>query len=122
MKRFSHDMQITVNKSELILTLVNNKEKHLIKHEQATDKWRLECEAKINEQLAELKETGNIKILSILQHPPENMSSLYQDTIDMLTWHTEDVITLDQEQFAAFIQDKWEWSTHWVMSNSKYLG
>jgi alpha-D-ribose 1-methylphosphonate 5-triphosphate diphosphatase PhnM len=122
MKHFSHDMKITVNKFELIQTLSKNKAKHIIKHEQAMENWRLECESKINEQLNELKKTGSIKILSILQHPPENMSGNYQDTIDMLTWHTEDAVILDQEQFAAFIQDKWEWSTHWAMSNSKYLG
>ena len=122
MTHFSHDMKITVNKFELISTLSKNKEKHLIKHEQAMENWRLECEAKINEQLAELKKTGNIKILSILQHPPENKSGNYQDTIDMLTWHTEDAVILDQEQFAAFIQDQWEWSTHWALSNSEYLG
>lgn len=122
MRNFVHDMTINVNKNELINILTENKNKHIKNRKEAIKNWQLECKERLTKQLTELSETGNIKVLSVLQHPPEDMSSNYQSAIDMLTWHTQDSVTLDQEQFAAFVQDKWEWSSHWTLSNSKYLG
>jgi hypothetical protein len=54
--------------------------------------------------------------------PPQDMTSKYDRVLRMLELETREDIELTDREYAQYVENDWEWSRTWKISNSKYLG
>lgn len=122
MRKFNNDFTVIVDKEVLLKTLRSNLIKHKENFKIAIEGWKQESINKLIETKNLLENNKIPRILAIIDSPPQDMSKDYEQAIQMLEFHSENTMPLDQQQFSAFVQDKWDWSSNWNSSNSKYLG
>ena len=51
---------------------------------------------------------------------PVDMTSEYDEVIQMLELTSDDSITLDQRQFKNYVLDEWNWKGQFITANSTY--
>ena len=119
------DMKVTVNKEELILTIRDNRARHLEQYEDAMNGWR-QTVAEVFEQSVNLAKSGELKRLSdkvaSLLNTPSCHTDQYDKVLVMLKRHTESTIELGATDFDRYVEDNWDWRDHWTFSNTQYLG
>lgn len=114
------ELTIQVSKAELMRALKENRDKHGAAFEKAKAGYikltRRELEAGL-----EKLDRGEMIHRILTNMPPEDHTSDYDDAIDMMTWSTDNVIELTQQQFKQYVKDDWGWKDTWVTSNTQYL-
>ena len=130
---------VKVSRSKLISILEENKAKHKevvaeateefkrkqselwIKHSEVLQKLgtRLQTEDELVD-LIELQRmqsaSGNFKQLPV----PQDNTEEYDRVIGMLQMATENEVELTIEDYARYVEDKWDWKRSWALHNSIY--
>jgi hypothetical protein len=119
------DLEITVNKSDLVKKLVINRDKHLKAYEKTRLGWESALRKELAGMLSELNKTHTIKIkpggyISISNQKPQHYLDSYDEAIDMLKYGNDETITLNAEQYQRYIKDNWGWSGAFAATNSTY--
>jgi hypothetical protein len=52
---------------------------------------------------------------------PDNHYTDYTDVLDQLEWDIQDEVELDQYEFIAYVQDRWDWRDQWFGANAGYI-
>lgn len=79
-----------------------------------TEKLRFAYESA---QLAEPAEAVKIEVEF---KPPQDHRSDYTDAIDMLTYSSDQDISLDQESFKAYVKNEWTWTRNFRELSASY--
>jgi len=114
---------ITVSKTKLIDILKKNREDHIAIHKEANEAFKTKLADVLGELLQDVSE-GKIpddyqrQIIDVRK--PECHTEDYERTLRMLDLHQGDTIELDQHEFRSLVDDEWEWSERWALSNSHY--
>ena len=110
---------ITVDKSELLAKLEENRTKHRTVFEAALAGYRQEALERLEYRVTQL-ENGKLPALNIGLMAPEDHTRDYDRIIRMVQMHTGDAFTLSEADFSAYVMDDWSWKRQWVISNSGY--
>lgn len=124
-------MKVSLEKNELLNKIRENLAAHEEAYEQAMIVWREEVTELLEAKLNEFRETGELKDdarrnspASYVMIPPRPVKYVdsYNRAIRMLTDHSIDVIELEDEDYAKFVLDDWEWSGEWAANTASYSG
>lgn len=107
------------DKAKLLEIIKKNREEHRAIFEEAYEGF---YKALVN-QLNKMKKAALAKEkvgMYIGLTEPVDMTSEYDEVIQMLELTTDDSITLDQRQFKNYILDEWNWKGQFITANSIY--
>lgn len=113
------DLTTTVSKNRLLEVLKSNREQHKKIVEEAHDGYIKAAIAQLTEKLESLKAGERVNLIFALTTPQDHTDA-YDNTIQMVEWHTGEEISLTAEEFANFVRDDWEWTQGFVHSNKMY--
>lgn len=114
------DMQVNVNRLELVKQLKQNRATHQKDWQEATTGFRIEIEKELKNKLKQLKSGKRVE-LSFENSNPEDHSPEYTDVIGMLELSVDDVVSLNYEQYKNYYQDEWDWKRSWNVQNNGYI-
>jgi len=109
---------IKVKKSDLLGSLKEHKEAHIIEYGDAIKAYKLEA----IEQLGELLKQANDDKLQLrlnLTEPIDNTGN-YDKIIAMFDWEVEDVVELTQSEFNEYVLDENSFTIMAQTSNAMY--
>lgn len=109
-----------LKRTDLLLVLKANRDKHRGIYEQAFDKYRAAVIAETERMLDEFK-AGGIRRIYVNLPVPEDHTDDYNAVIGLLENSTETVVQLDVGDYTQFYMDDWSWKQQWAITNSSYL-
>jgi hypothetical protein len=109
---------VKINRDELLKIVRDNKEKHIKEYNEAVNDFRLAV-IKISNENMEIVNAGKVDIKT-LPAKPVSFESNYVRAIRMLELSVDNVIELNQYDFAKLVLDEWEWKQAFSTSNSTY--
>jgi hypothetical protein len=95
-----------------------NREQHAATYDKAMQVYREEAIAEIEKLLADAK-AGEIRHAISMTKPEKHLAE-YDQAITMLEMSVDDVIELDEVEFAQYVMDKWSWATTFERSTVSY--
>jgi len=110
---------LSFDKAQLLEIIKKNREQHRAIFEEAYDGFYKALVA----QLDKMKEAALAKkkvSLYVGLTEPVDMTSEYDEVIQMLELTTDNEVVLDQRQFKNYILDEWNWKGQFITSNSLY--
>lgn len=114
--------QVRVNKEQLLGILKKNRSEHREVFLQAQKTFRVVAIKALDEQLKAARkgrpfELGRLIALSA----PEDHTTDYDRSIQMLEMAVDKEIVVDEREFQNYVQDKWQWSRDWAANNMRYI-
>jgi hypothetical protein len=100
--------KITVQKSELLDKLKQNREDHRRIFEEALDGFFKESQDELQARIEDLR-VGKRRNIYISKPVPVDHTFDYDRAIGMIEMAVGDTITLSEEDFAQFVMDDWGW-------------
>ena len=113
---------VRIKKNELREIVMKNRKEHRAIFLAAQQKYRELAIKVLDDQLKKAREGANINIresLSLVY--PQDHTKDYDRALQMLDLEVGEVITLSQDDFANLVQDEWNWTRSWAISNSAYV-
>jgi len=110
---------IKVKKTELLEKLKANREAHQAIFDKAQDGYRKMVVEHLELMLAEAKQGKVIRRKVELQEPV-NQTKDYDRVISMLSMSQDDIIELNEHDFAQYVLDDWSWKAQFTTTNSRY--
>jgi len=113
---------IRVQKSKLLEILRKNRAEHREIFLKAQQKFREVAIQELDKQLQAAREGQRFVLRRITQLiEPQDYTAKYDRAIQMLEMSVDDTIEITNQEFQNFIQDIWNWSRSWALSNSGYV-
>lgn len=112
-------LSVSVQKTELVTKILANRDQHRTVFLEAVEGFREELLGILESRVDQVK-AGNKVSLYIQIPEPEDHTADYDRVISMLSMHTDDIITIDSQDFARYVMDDWEWKRKWVETTSNY--
>jgi hypothetical protein len=110
---------VTISKEKLLAQLEQNKVEHKIIYDDALHGWQTEVIVALRSALNKAV-AGEEYITDLDIDPPENHLNEYDEIIDRVKWHEEDMIVLDLREFNQFVRDSWDWMPHFLNNAFNY--
>ena len=110
---------ITVDKSQLIGKITNNRKDHRKIFEEAVEGYKKESIRLLEEHIRNIKNGDLIEIFVRLPRPEDHTSD-YDRVLEMLNMHIGDEIEIDEASFASYVMDDWDWKRQFLSTNSAY--
>jgi hypothetical protein len=111
---------IKVEKGQLVEILKRNCDKHKESFDLAKKGFQIELKEELEQKLKDLADGKRVDLHFKVRFP-DNHYSDYTDVLSQLEWDTRDEIELNQFEFAAYIQDRWDWRDAWFGANAGYI-
>ena len=112
-------MTTVVPRHKLLATLRANLAKHSAIVQEARAGYLESAKKALARKMEELQ-SGKIVALAFHLEPPADYSEVYRNSIEMLEWNTEDMVTLEADEFRNLVRDEWDWVDHFYASNRAY--
>jgi len=122
MHNLNLDVTMKVNKSNLFVAILYQREEHAKNYKEAQEGWRnsmITVAQQIIEKGARLKKFP--MSLRRINCPPECHIQDFDDALSMIKMTTEDVINLSSSDYEQLVLGRWDWKREWGLSNSKYM-
>ena len=118
-ERTMNERTIRVEKEKLLEKIKANRKRH---HEVVVDAQKHFREKVIEELDIMLEDArkGKRMRLHIGLAPPMDHTQEYDTIIGMLEMDVDDFVDLTEHEYRCYIEDQWEWSRQWAMTNSAY--
>lgn len=110
---------VKVNREQLLKKVVENKTKHHDTFLKAMDKYKEKVLAEFEKKVEQLKK-GKLPDTYLRLPVPEEHVDDYDTVIGMLKMSTEDLVELGDEEFANFVEDRWNWSRAFAANTVSY--
>jgi hypothetical protein len=112
---------VRIKKESLIEIVAKNRADHRDIFLKAQDKYRGVVIQLLDKTLADARD-GRPFVLNEITRlvMPVDHTKDYDRALLMLDLEVEQVVTLDENAFANLVQDQWNWSRAWAVSNSQY--
>lgn len=111
---------VNINKEELLAKVQENRELHAEVYTEALQGWRDARRDWFTEGARIVQDGGTPPSLAFTEVRPENHTSDYDQIITMLEMSVDDVIELEEHQFAQYVMDRWNWKRAWIQNSSKF--
>lgn len=118
---------VRIKKHDLIGKLRENRKEHIEIYREAEAAYRNRVArllAKVLSEInAEVETDAWVKSLKELTElsAPQTHKKNYDRALAMLEVECSDVVTLSAADFMRYVQDEWDWSRSWAVSNSHYV-
>lgn len=113
--------KITVNKSELLDALRQNRKEHRATFERALEGYRKEVIRLLENAIEDAKAGRRVqRHINIVE--PIDQTSDYDRVIRMLQMSVDEKVELTEQQFAQYVMDDWSWKQQFTASTSQYIG
>lgn len=112
-------MDVECKTNEVLARLRENRDKHKGMVEEARVGYLKRAEAALQAKLDEIR-SGRVKTVYVTLNAPQDMTTVYDTAIEMLTMHTGETITLSGSEFRQLVQDEWDWSDDFLAKNARY--
>lgn len=112
-------MKITVQKTELIRRLEENKARHQAMVAEAREGFLRKAHEALDRELEKLKE-GRCAGIMISVHAPVDHTRDYDEAIRMARLHQFDILEMTWDTAQVFLEDKWPWFRAALAMNSAY--
>ena len=110
---------IKVGKSELLTVLRENREKHRTIFLEATEGYKTAAIAELDSMLADAKAGKKIRrSMSLIE--PSDQTCDYDRAIRMMEMSQDEIIELEEHDFAQYVLDDWAWKRQFLHSNAVY--
>lgn len=119
MRHLGISMRVTCKKDEILSALKKNRETHAKLCAEARVGYLSAAQTALEKKLGALRE-GKLAALSFSLVVPKDFTAVYDTTIAMLESHTGETIELDADEYRHLVQDEWEWTRDFLVSNSHY--
>lgn len=114
------NIDITVDKSELLAVLKKNRDNHRDEYEKAFAGFQKAAEEWLNDQLKRLHK-GKVIDRPIFPHQvPQDHTEEYDQIIGMLEMDQSDTVPLNWSLYRQFVNDEWGWTADFTTTNSFY--
>lgn len=110
---------IRVKKDELLAKVRANRDAHRQLFLKAQDGFRARAIEELDQMLALARQGKEVRLFVGLT-APEDHTVDYDRAIDMLEMSTDDIVTIDQEDFAQLVRNEWRWFGSAMATNSTY--
>ncbi len=111
--------KVRINKEKLLNQLQKNRNEHKVIYEEAMAGWEEQVVKGLKKALKKA-EAGKEYITDLdLETPPCHLDE-YDNIIERVNWHEDEIIELDHREFNQFVLDKWDWQHYFLMSASSY--
>lgn len=113
--------RIRVKKNELLEILHKNRKEHRNTFLDAQKVYRKLVIEKLDAKLAQAREGGQIHLreLTMIVEPQDHTRD-YDRAIGMLEMSVEHEVSLSEHEYRTYVEDNWEWTRNWALSNSAY--
>ena len=114
--------KVRIEKPKLAAILETNKAEHREIFIEAQKQYRAIVIGRLDASLKNAREGRNpaIRELALITEPQDHTAD-YDRALKMLSLSVDDVIELDDHQFRCLVDDEWEWTRAWAISNSAYV-
>jgi hypothetical protein len=115
---------VRMRKSDLKEKLLANREAHIKQYAEAKVGFYLAVEESLDKSRNALnaqKDAGTVANVLFNEIAPESHLKEYDRALHKLELSVDDVIELSDQDFQQYVQNEWNWSARWEMSNSKYV-
>lgn len=112
--------KVRVKPQKLIAKLKENFERHKKELEVANKNYLAAAIKSLGIRLTSLKD-GKVVDLRFNLDPPDDHTEDYERAITMLEMSEDETVTITSTQFAAFVQDQWQWKQNFLLKNSTYM-
>jgi hypothetical protein len=121
--------EITVKKEDLIEAIESNMQKYKELYAAMKTKYFENSRELLYDAISKI-EAGSEKRVIIDLHLPTNQEDGYKNVISMLKMDVSDTVTLDQNEYAKYVLNEWNWKKEFVASaaallittNNRYYG
>jgi DNA polymerase II small subunit/DNA polymerase delta subunit B len=110
---------VKIRKEELLEALKKNRATHRKIFEEAQEGYREEAIKLLDKALDDARKGKEIKTFIQLQAPIDQTKD-YDRAIRMIEMSVEDVIEIDEKDFACYIMDDWDWKRQFLTTNAFY--
>jgi len=111
---------IKVNKEILLNKLRENREHHVNTYENVLQAYKEKSIELLNEHIERIR-NGSIEKIYVSLPQPQNYEKEYDLAIDMVEWHQDNIIELDDMDFDRYVRDNWQWKHNFQTVNSTYV-
>ena len=114
--------QVRVDKAKLLAILKKNREDHRGIFLAAQKQFRVVAIKALDAQLKAARTGRPFELvrLSALEAPQDHTAD-YDRSIQMLEMAVDKEILVDEREFQNYVQDIWNWSRDWAVSNMRYV-
>jgi hypothetical protein len=116
---FPQNMQITVDKGDLLGALMENRRKHRTVFEAALEGYQGRLQEILEDKIKMIAQ-GKLPDIRITLIQPEDHTTDYDRIIKMAQMHQGETFDLDEQQFAQYVMDDWGWKRQWLETNTAY--
>ena len=110
---------ITVNKTDLIATLRENRDEHRELFDKAQVVYRNAMVRELDRALNDAK--AGRKIVRAFSLPtPEDHTEDFNTALEMLAWEQGDTVELKMRDFMRYVQNRWEWERSFEANTVSY--
>ncbi len=114
--------QVRVDKAKLLAILKTNRDEHRGVFIEAQKKFREIAIKALDQQLKCARNGRPFQLVSLSAlAAPEDHTADYDRSIQMLEMSVDDQILVDEREFQNYVQDVWQWSREWAVSNMRYV-
>lgn len=113
---------IKMKRTELLVLVRANKEKHIKDYEEAVKDYK-SLVLKINTANLKLAKTADLtqfKHIRAQPQAPQSYEDSYKRAIRMLELSVEDIIEVEEDIFNQLVLDEWDWKQNFVTSATSY--
>lgn len=114
--------QVRVDKAKLLAILKKNREDHRGIFLAAQKQFRVVAIKALDQQLKAARSGKPFVLtnLAVLEAPQDHTAD-YDRSIQMLEMSVDAQILVDEREFQNYVQDIWQWSRDWAVSNMRYV-
>jgi hypothetical protein len=111
---------VTLDKAALLEVLRDNRTRHRAVFDKAIEGYRERAIAELDARIQQLKaRKGNVDLYIRLPEPVDHTRD-YDRVIRMVEMHQNDTVELDEDAFAAYVEDDWDWKREFVGTTARY--
>jgi hypothetical protein len=113
--------EVRMQKAKLMAIVKKNREEHRQIFIDAQKAYRQRAIEVLDQQLKLARDGQPFTLRTVIELvAPEDHTRDYDRAIQMLELSVDKTITLSTADFANLVQDSWNWSRQWALSNSRY--
>lgn len=113
---------VKVDKKRLLEILKKNREEHKGIFIEAQKAYREVAITVLDDQLKAAREDRPFELQRFVAlTQPQDHTAEYDRAIQMLEMSVDDQILISENEFMNFVQDTWDWSRGWAISNAPYV-
>jgi len=116
--------EVTVSKEKLIDSLTKNLDAHRAAFRESHNAWQLEAIEFHNNRISDIKNgaIGTHGRDKLEPAEPASYEKNYIQALEMLKMEVGEVVTIGKDEFRQFVQDEWEFSSHFNSQVAAYTG